>query len=321
MTLPASNTSGPPRRRRRRQWWLLLFLLCLQPLILIVALQRRLIYHPLRETPDRERAATALRAAIQPVTVPTDDGLDLNGWLIPATDEPSSGLAATVADGRPLCLWFNGNAGHRAHRLPHISLIRQLGAHVLIVDYRGYAENPGSPSEEGLAKDARAVWKYARETLRVPAERLVVCGESLGGGVATRLAVDLCTAGTPPAGLFLQATFSSLVAAGSHHYPLLPVRWVLRDRFDSLSRIPKITCPIAMVHGRQDWIVPFEQGQALFNAAPVQSSSGTPKSFTELPTAGHNDILDPDAGAIHLWIESLAGVLPHVTPPVEPAVP
>jgi uncharacterized protein len=318
MTSPGLESGRSPKRRIRQRWRLLLLLvLCLQPLILFIAFQRRLIYHPLRETPDVDRAQAALRASILPITFETEDGLKLNGWLIPASSPDKQDLAAAVADGRPLCLWLNGNAGHRAHRLPYISLMHKLGAHVLILDYRGYAENPGSPSEAGLAKDARAAWNFARNTLKVPADRIVVCGESLGGGVATRLAADLCREGTPPAGLFLQATFASLVDAGAYHYPFLPVRWVLRDRFDSLSKIADVSCPVAMVHGRADWIIPFEQGQKLFDAAPERSASGIAKSFIELPTAGHNDVMDPDVGAIIPWTSSLDGLLKSIAP-VEP---
>jgi fermentation-respiration switch protein FrsA (DUF1100 family) len=284
-----------------------------------IALQRRLIYHPLRETPDLRRAGIALRAPITPVRFTTEDGILLNAWLIPTVAMGDGDLASAVADDRPFCIWFNGNAGHRAHRLPQISLIHKADAHVLIADYRGYAENAGSPSEEGLARDARAAWKYARDTLKVPANRIVFCGESLGGGVAVRLAADLCQNGTPPGGLFLQATFSSLVDAGKHHYPWLPVSWLLRDRFDSLSRIATVTCPIAMVHGRRDWIVPLEQGRKLFDVAPDESSQGVPKSFVELPTAGHNDIMDPAIGAVPIYAEALGRLIEKVAALVEPA--
>jgi uncharacterized protein len=320
MTSPGLESGQTQTRRVRRRWRLVLLLvLCLQPFLLFIALQRRLIYRPLRETPDIHRAGLALRAPIKPVRFTAEDGVLLNAWLIPAMATNDGDLASAVADERPFCIWFNGNAGHRAHRLPQISLIHKADAHVLIADYRGYAENSGSPSEEGLASDARAAWKYACETLKVPAKRIVICGESLGGGVATRLAADLCESGSPPGGLFLQATFSSLVDAGAHHYPWLPVSWALRDRFDSLFRIAKVSCPIAMVHGRKDGIVPFEQGRKLFDAAPTESSSGVPKSFVELPDAGHNDIMDPDVGTIPLYAEALGRMIEKVAAAVEPA--
>jgi len=320
MTPPGPERGQIPERRLPRRWRIILLLvLCLQPFLVFIAFQRRLIYHPLRETPELNRAGAVLKAPIIPVQLPTEDGLLLNGWLIPAMDSHPRDLAAAVNEDRPVCLWFNGNAGHRAHRLPQIALIHKLDAHVLIVDYRGFAENPGSPSEEGLAKDARAAWTFARETLEVPANRIIVCGESLGGGVAVRLAVDLCENGSPPGGLFLQATFSSLVETGSLHYPWLPVKWVLRDRFDSLSRIGQVTCPIVMIHGRQDWIVPFEHGRKLFDAARDQSASGVPKALVELPSAGHNNIMDPQAGGLTHYSQAMERLIEIVAGPVEPA--
>jgi uncharacterized protein len=294
----------------RRRWWVLL-LLPLVPFVLLVALQRSLIYHPRREPVDRSRAEATLGADISEVEVPTDDGLTLGGWLVPVAS--GEGTPARLAlDGSPLCIWLCGNAGHRGNRLGPVSLLHRLGAHVLIVDYRGYGGNAGSPSEEGLARDARAIWTFARTALNVPARRIVICGESLGGGVATRLAADLCDDGEPPAGLFLQATFSSLVDAGKHHYPLLPVNWILRDRFESIRRIGRVTCPLAMVHGQRDRIVPFEQGRRLFEAAPQGSSSGVPKQFFALPEAGHNDILSPEAGAVEDWVRAVQGLLQNV---------
>lgn len=304
---PTALAVEPGLQRRRRL--LLILLLAAMPLIVLTLLQRRLIYHPVRETPNPAGRQGRFRLPIHPVVVPTEDGLQLNGWLVAAGEERQGDGAALVADHRILCLWLSGNGGTRGYRLPQLALIHASGAHALIIDYRGYAENPGSPSEEGLAADARAAWKYARETLRVPADRIVICGESLGGGVATRLASDLCAAQTPPAGLFLQATFSSLVDAGAYHYPWLPVRWILRDRFDSVSRIPLVTCPIVMVHGERDTIVPFDQGQHLFAAAPAMSTSGFVKKFVALPEAGHNDILSPESGSIEQWTAALGDLL------------
>ena len=162
---------------------------------------------------------------------------------------------------------------------------------MLYFDYRGYAENAGKPGEADFARDAQGAWTFATAQLGVPPDRIVIWGESLGGGVATRLTSELCAARTPPRGLILRGTFTSLVDAAAYHYPWLPVRWVMIDRYPSIERIGSVTCPLLMIHGRQDQIVPFEQGEQLFAAAPPTSSNGVPKTFVELPQAGHNDIM------------------------------
>jgi hypothetical protein len=105
------------------------------------------------------------------------------------------------------------------------------------------------------------------------------------------LAAERCVAGTPPGGLVLRATFSSLSDAAAYHYPWLPVRWLLVERYPSVERMPQVTCPILHVHGRQDSIIPIELGRRLFDAAPPRSAGGIAKRFVELPSAGHNDIV------------------------------
>jgi fermentation-respiration switch protein FrsA (DUF1100 family) len=169
---------------------------------------------------------------------------------------------------------------------------------VLIFDYRGYAENDGSPSESGLAIDARAAWDFATQELHVSPQNIVLFGESLGGGVAVTLAAENCKAGTPPGGLILRSTFSSMVDAASFHYPWLPIRLALLDRYDSLSRIGEVTCPILMMHGDNDHVVPFSLGEKLFDAAPVESATGVEKRLVVLKGAGHNDVLDMARGTM-----------------------
>ncbi|MFV0441978.1 MAG: alpha/beta hydrolase, partial [Planctomycetaceae bacterium] len=164
--------------------------------------------------------------------------------------------------------------------------------------------------EAALMADARDVWRYAVDELKYAPEDIVLFGESLGGGVATGLAYDLCQQGTAPAGLILRATFSSLVAAAGYHYPFLPVSWVLVDRFPSLERIPAITCPILVLHGDRDSIIPIEQGDALYAAAPEKSANGIPKQFVRLTGAGHNDILYVAAEPVRTALERFFGRLP-----------
>ncbi|HVW01884.1 MAG TPA: alpha/beta hydrolase, partial [Planctomycetaceae bacterium] len=106
------------------------------------------------------------------------------------------------------------------------------------------------------------------------------------------LAADVCREGTPPAGLILCATFNSLTEAGAYHFPWLPVRWVLLDRFESVRWIREVTCPILQLHPRDDTVVPLALGQALFEAAPAASHNGIEKRFVELRDADHNTILE-----------------------------
>jgi fermentation-respiration switch protein FrsA (DUF1100 family) len=180
---------------------------------------------------------------------------------------------------------------------------------VFIFDYRGYGDNSGSPSEEMLAADARAIWNYATQERDVLPNRLILYGESLGGGVAVRLAAELSQADAAPAGLIVRSTFSSLVEAGEYHYPLLPVRLVLVDRFDSVDRIPDVTCPILQLHGARDSIMPIELGRRLFAAAPQGSSTGIAKHFVELRNAGHNDVTLVAEAELRAAIKAFLGTL------------
>jgi fermentation-respiration switch protein FrsA (DUF1100 family) len=259
---------------------------------MLATLQRTLIYLPDRE-PVPASSSGLPPEQVRDVTLTTGDGLTLDGWLVLARAAAfaENDLAASVHDERPLILYFPGNGGHRGYRLKEIRQLAGLGCHILYFDYRGYAGNPGRPAEEPIASDAREVWRYATSELRVPPERIVLWGESLGGGVAVRLASDVCESGGVPAGLILRSTFTSLADAAGWHYPWLPVRWLLIDRYPSIERIPRIACPLLILHGRRDRIVPFAHGERLFAAAPHTSRNGIPPKFVELPAAGHNDIM------------------------------
>jgi len=263
--------------------------------LIVVAMavfQRELIYRPGRA--ERIRATDSKLSAgyTHDVTVTTEDGVLLNGWhILPrgrncATREECD---RELAEAKWLVLFFHGNGGDRRGREFDSLSFTELDSHVFLFDYRGYGDNSGAPSEEGLAADARAVWKYATEERGVPAQRIIVYAESLGGGVATRLIADLCKAGTPPAGLILGGTFSSMTDTASSHYPWLPVGLILLDRFESDRYVVSIDCPILQLHGSHDDIVPLAVGRKLFAAIPRQSAGGIPKQFVEFANAAHND--------------------------------
>jgi fermentation-respiration switch protein FrsA (DUF1100 family) len=278
---------------------------------LLAVFQRSLIYQPTRAAAISASAGGKASGRFHDIALRTHDGLELNGWHCLAagcTAKDAAECDRELRSGRPLVLYFPGNGGNRSHRSADCRDFSELGAHVILVDYRGYAENPGSPSEESFAADARSVWSYA--TARgVSADRIVLFGESLGGGVASRLAAELCEAGTPPAGLILNSTFSSLADAAAWHYPYFPVRILLRDRYPSVQRAPSITCPVLQIHGGRDDIVPLAFGRRLFEALPAASANGVNKRFVELPNAGHNDIPSADfTAAVSAFFESIRAV-------------
>ncbi len=234
-------------------------------MILVWAAQRRLIYFPFGDVPT---AAQVGLAHAEAVTCVTDDGVTLNGWFMPAQ---SSRAHATV-------IIFNGNAGNRALRADLAARLAEEGFASLLFDYRGYGGNPGSPSEQGLMLDALAVRRYMESRADVDAHRIVYFGESLGTGVAVQLAVEY-----RPRALILRSPFTSLVDMGRHHYPFLPVAWLLRDRFSSIDHISRIGCPLLIIAAAEDTIVPATQSRRLFAAALE------PKRLEMLEHANHDD--------------------------------
>lgn len=214
--------------------------------LIVFVIQRSLIY-----APSRARSLAAVEAPFgsgrcHDIRCRTADGLQLNGWLVLREGQAAHGpqVAKSLADGTPVILYFGGNGGHRLRRSLPVETLASVGAHVVIFDHRGYGENPGQPSEKHLAADARSIWDRLTQKLGVAPERIVIYGESLGGGVAVRLASELCRDGQPPGGLIVQSTFSSLADAGSELYWFLPVRWLLVDRYESARHIPFVSCPI-----------------------------------------------------------------------------
>jgi pimeloyl-ACP methyl ester carboxylesterase len=293
-----SGRRQSPRRHLHRLRRLLRVVLSLLAFYLVVVLmlhllQRSFIYLPTRESGIEPQDAGLPPGQVHTVSIRADDGLELRGWHILADGRSAADRKECdreLTAGRRLVLFFSGNAANRRYRVPEFGILTSLGVDVFIFDYRGYGDNSGSPSEEKLAADARAIWNYATQECDVRPDRIILYGESLGGGVAVRLAAEMCEADTPPGGLILRSTFSSLVDAGKHHYPFLPVRLALVDRYPSVDRIPQVTCPILQFHGARDSIMPIKLGRRLFEAAPEKSSSGIAKQFVELPTAGHNDV-------------------------------
>jgi uncharacterized protein len=234
-------------------------------LVLVWVAQRRLIYFPATSLPSPGEVGLA---SGEPVTFDTSDGLRLEAWFF-----RGSGPAPRIT-----VLVFSGNAGNRAYRAPLADSLRRHGLQVLLTDYRGYGGNPGVPSEQGLAADARAALGYLLSRPDVDRSRIVYFGESLGSAVAVRLAVE-----QRPAGLILRSPFTSLADIGRHHYPFLPVGLLLRDRFASIDSARRIQSPVLVIAGGRDTVVPLEYTRRFYAAVTA------PKTLVELPGADHND--------------------------------
>jgi len=235
-------------------------------LVLVWAFQRRMLYFPMGSLPP---AAGVLPGA-QEVEIRTENGPDLGAWLLPPRSRPN-GAAVLI---------FNGNAGNRAMRAPIAAAFSEAGYTAMLFDYRGYGGNPGRPTEDGLIADGVAARRYLASRPEVDPARIVYYGESLGSGVAVGVALQ-----EPPAALVLRSPFASMVDLAGLHYPLLPTRWLLADRYVSIERVARIDCPLLVVAGEADRVVPYGQSRKLFDAAPMQV-----KRLVTVPRADHNDL-------------------------------
>jgi pimeloyl-ACP methyl ester carboxylesterase len=262
----------------------LLVLVAVVVLVLAVlwAAQRRLIYLPDGEPPPARLLAGP---TAREVSLPTADGLDLRAWLV----------GPTGPDRRVHVLFAPGNAGNRAHRADLGRRLAADGFTVLLLDYRGYGGNPGSPAERGLAEDVRAARRFLVEQAGAHPSRLLYVGESLGAAVVTELAVS-----QPPAGLVLRSPFRDLASVGQLHYPMLPVRLLLRDRFDVLGAIQRVSAPTIVVYGTEDRVVPPAQSEAVAAVAPNLVRS------VRVPGADHNDPALLDGNQLLTAIHDLA---------------
>jgi fermentation-respiration switch protein FrsA (DUF1100 family) len=211
--------------------------------------QSRLVYFPTRAI---EETPAGAGLAFEELRLTTRDGATLGAWYVPA--------AAT--NSRRAILLCHGNGGNIGHRVEAIRFFHSLGLQVLIFDYRGYGSSSGTPSEEGTYQDARAAWDHLVQVRDFAPAEIVVYGRSLGGSVATWLAEQV-----HPGALIIEASFTSLPAMAARLYPVLPTRWLCRFRYDSLERLPRVTCPVLVAHSRADEMIPFAMGEQLFQAA------------------------------------------------------
>jgi fermentation-respiration switch protein FrsA (DUF1100 family) len=226
--------------------------------------QRALLYHP---DPTVPATAPLIAAGFAPFPLETEDGLTLSAWWHPP--RRPGGLTTAL---------FHGNAGHLGYRLAGVMPLVASGHGVVLAAYRGYGGNPGRPSEDGLYADGRAALD-ALARAGIASERVVVWGESLGTGVATKLASE-----EPVAGVVLQSPYTSIADRAQELYPFLPAHYMVFDRFENEARMGLIRAPLLIVHGEADGVVPVAHGRRLFAAATA------PKHGVFIPAAEHNDL-------------------------------
>ena len=254
-------------------------------LLAVYFFQSHLVFFP--ET-GREIVATPDQVGLpyEDIRLQTADGVSLHGWYIPAVQS------------RGTVLFLHGNAGNISHRLDSVQMFHRMGYSTLIIDYRGYGNSGGAPGEQGTYQDAGAAWNYLTLQRHIPSCRIVVFGESLGGAVAAWLA-----ARQKPAALVIASGFTSVPDLGQQLYPYLPVRQLVRIRYDTRENLRNVAAPVLIAHSPEDEIVPFGHGRALFAAA------NPPKRFLEL-AGGHND------GFIYMresWVRVLGDFLAEQT--------
>lgn len=203
------------------------------------------------------------------VTLVAADSVRLSGWFLPAP-------GASRAQPAPAIIWFYGNMETVAALAPFISWLRPEGISVLVVDYRGYGESEGTPTEQGLYRDAEAAWAYLAGRPEVDSERVGIYGRSLGSALALYLATR-----RPIRAVALDSPFSSANEMRRLHYFLFP-GFLLRHSLDNLRRARDLEVPLIVFHGTDDRIAPIRMGRAVAEA-------GRAREFVAIEGSGHND--------------------------------
>ena len=239
-------------------------------------LEQKSLYYPLRKI---EATPEYLGLGFEDITLITKDGVSISGWFIPAVSS------------RAVIILCHGNGGNISHRLEKIKILNGLDLDILIFDYRGYGTSEGSPSEEGLYFDAEAVYDYLVKEKKIPYQKIIGYGESLGGAVV----VDLAS-GRKMGGVIIEDSFTSAREMGKKVFPFIPT-FIYKSRFDSLSKLKNIRIPKLIFHSVDDEIIPFEHGRRLFESAPE------PKEFIWL-NGGHNDAFLVSADLYRSGIDS-----------------
>lgn len=224
--------------------------------VLIYIFQDRMVYFPSAVI---ETTPQSVGLESETIEIPAPDGNKLAAWLITATD----------AHG--VILFCHGNGGNISHRLELARLFQRVGFSTLLFDYRGYGQSTGKPSEQNTYEDAVAAWDFLTIQKKIEPAKIVIWGESLGGGVASWLASSRLAGA-----LVMQSTFTSIADMAQELYPIFPARVLTRIKYRSKENLSRVKIPVLVIHSRGDELIPYHHGEALFQAA------SEPKQFLEI---------------------------------------
>jgi fermentation-respiration switch protein FrsA (DUF1100 family) len=243
----------------------IIVLICLAYLgmgLFLYYMQSRFLYEPVRQIP---YTPAELGLDFEEVYFKTGDRLRLHGWFVPAPNA------------RFTVLYCHGNGGNMMYFLDTVNFLNKLGLNCFVFDYRGYGDSRGAPSENGTYLDARAAYRWLTKTKGVTPQQIILFGWSLGGSIAAYLATKFKSAA-----LVIENAFTSYPAIGQKFYPYMPVKWFARFNYPTIDYVRKVTCPVLVIHSRNDEIIPFELGLDIYDAA------NEPKKFVEI-FGRHND--------------------------------
>jgi uncharacterized protein len=241
----------------------LLFLLSVAALL--VSCERLIVYHPYKY-PEGDWSLSSNLDSKEDISFIADDGVVLHGWFFPSNKSNKT------------LLWFHGNAGNITHRLDNIKMLKRLNLNIFIFDYRGYGKSAGEPNEKGIYLDSQAAYDWLVKVKKAVPENIILFGRSLGGVCAVEVASK-----NPAAGIILESVFPSASKMARKIFPILPLSWAIKSRFDAISKVPNLKLPKLFLHGTRDEVVPYKLGRELYSVA------AKPKIFYDIKGAGHND--------------------------------
>jgi uncharacterized protein len=285
---------SPVTDGRRKRWItrVVRLLLCLAVIYFVLRwFEHRQVYQPYAEM---EANGSELGRPFEDVQFEASDGVRLNAWFFPAdTNSPRR---------QWVFLLCHGNAGNISHRLDHAGALLETGAAVFLFDYRGYGRSQGTPGETGTYLDAQAAHAWLQRK-GFAATNLIATGESLGGGIASELALRETVGG-----LILQSTFTSITDVGAELFPWLPVRWLNRIKYDTHSKLPRVKVPVLVMHSRADSLIGFQHAERNFAAAHE------PKLLWEI-AGDHNAFLEGDRARYIQGLDRFLSLLEGVRKP------